>query len=63
MSRNKEYIQESFEIFFEVMEKLDGWKESELRAKIIELNTKHLLDNLDKSLIQFKESDKIKGDK
>ena len=61
MSRNKEDIKESFELFFEVMEKLDGWKESELRAKIIELNTKHLLDNLDKSLIQFKESDKIKG--
>lgn len=60
---NIEAIKESFQIFYEAMDAIHGWKESELKAKIIELNTKHLLDNLDKSLEQFNETDKIKGDK
>lgn len=55
MKENKEYIKESFSIFYEVMDSIHGWKESELKAKIIELNIKHLLDNLDKSLVQFKD--------
>lgn len=61
MSLNKEAIKESFEIFYEAMDNIRDWKESELKDKIIELNTKHLLDNLDKSLEQFNETDKIKG--
>jgi len=61
MSINTEAIKESFQIFYEAMDSIHGWKESELKAKIIELNTKHLLDNLDKSLEQFNETDKIKG--
>lgn len=60
---NIEAIKKSFQIFYEAMDIIHGWKESELKAKIIELNTKHLLDNLDKSLEQFNETDKIKGDK
>lgn len=60
---NTEAINESFQIFYEAMNSIHGWKESELKTKIIELNTKHLLDNLDKSLEQFNETDKIKGDK
>lgn len=60
---NIEAIKESFQIFYEAMDIIHGWKESELKDKIIELNTKHLLDNLDKSLEQFNETDKIKGDK
>ena len=61
MSINIEAINESFKIFYEVMDSIHGWGESELKAKIIELNTKHLFDNLNKSLEQFKETDKIKG--
>ena len=55
MSRNNEYIKESFSMFYEAMDAIRNWKDQELRAKIIELNIKHLLDNLDKSLVQFKD--------
>lgn len=55
MKGNNEHIEESFSIFYKVMDSIHGWKESELKAKIIELNIKHLLDNLDKSLVQFKD--------
>ena len=34
------------------MDRIDKWKESELKGNIIELNTKHLLSNLDKALVQ-----------
>lgn len=52
MSRNKEYIQNAFSMFYEVMDQIHSWKESELKGNIIELNTKHLLSNLDKALVQ-----------
>ena len=52
---NNEYVEESFNIFYKAMDCIHGWKESELKAKITELNIKHLLDNLDKSLVQFKD--------
>lgn len=52
MSRNKEYIRNAFIMFYEVMDQIHGWKESELKGNIIELNTKHLLSNLDKALVQ-----------
>ena len=55
MSRNNEYIKESFSMFYEAMDAIRNWKDQELRAKITELNIKHLLDNLDKSLVQFKD--------
>lgn len=52
MTRNKEYIQNAFSMFYEVMDQIHSWKESELKGNIIELNTKHLLSNLDKALVQ-----------
>lgn len=55
MKENKEYIKESFSMFYEVMDSIHGWKDQELRAKIIDLNIKHLFDNLNKSLVQFKD--------
>lgn len=59
MSRNKEYIQEAFDIFNETFDKLifsDRLKhDKELFAKLMELNIEHLIDNLDKALKLFKE--------
>lgn len=52
MTRNEEYIQNAFNMFYKVMDTIHDWKESELKGNIIELNTKHLLSNLDKALVQ-----------
>lgn len=55
MTRNEEYIQKAFIIFYKVADEIHSWGESELKANIIELNYKHLLDNLDKALVQVNE--------
>lgn len=55
MSKNEEYIQNAFNMFYKVMNTIHNWKESELKGNIIELNTKHLLSNLDKALVQVNE--------
>lgn len=55
MTRNEEYIKKSFNIFYKVMDEIHAWKEGELKRNITELNIKHLLDNLDKSLVQVNE--------
>ena len=52
MTRNEEYIQNAFNMFYKVIDQIHNWKESELKGNIIELNTKHLLSNLDKALVQ-----------
>lgn len=52
MARNEEYIENAFNIFYKVMDNIHSWGESELKANITELNIKHLLDNLDKALVQ-----------
>ena len=52
MTRNEEYIQNAFSMFYKVMDKIHNWKESELKGNISELNNKHLLSNLDKALVQ-----------
>ena len=55
MTRNEENIQNAFDMFYKVMEILGNWEETELKRNLISLNTKHLLDNLDKALIQVNE--------
>ena len=52
MTRNEEYIQNAFSMFYTVMDQIHNWKESELKGNITELNIKHLLSNLDKALVQ-----------
>lgn len=52
MTRNEEYIQNAFSMFYKVMDQIHNWKESELKGNITELNIKHLLSNLDKALVQ-----------
>ena len=52
MTRNEEYIQNAFSMFYKVMDQIHNWKESELKGNITELNKKHLLSNLDKALVQ-----------
>ena len=52
MTRNEEYIQNAFSMFYKVMDQIHNWKESELKSNITELNNKHLLSNLDKALVQ-----------
>ena len=52
MTRNEEYIQNAFSMFYKVMDQIHNWKESELKGNIAELNNKHLLSNLDKALVQ-----------
>lgn len=53
MTRNEEYIQNAFSMFYKVMDQIHNWKEeSELKCNIRELNIKHLLSNLDKALVQ-----------
>lgn len=52
MTRNEEYIQKAFSMFYKVMDQIHNWKESELKGNITELNIKHLLSNLDKALVQ-----------
>lgn len=55
MSRNESYIQNAFNMFYKVMDTMNNWGESDLKDNIIELNKKHLLDNLDKALVQINE--------
>lgn len=59
MSRNSEFIKEAFNIYYETFDELifsDRIKRQEvLFANLIELNNKHLIDNLDKALRLFKE--------
>lgn len=59
MSRNSEFIKEAFNIYYETFDELklsDRIKRQEvLFANLIELNNKHLYDNLDKALRLFKE--------
>lgn len=57
MSRNSKYINEAFSIFDEVNDIVSKWKEGELKRNITELNIKHLLDNLDKALVQVNEDE------
>lgn len=52
MSRNEEYIQNAFNMFYKVEDTVHKWGESELKNNIRESNIKHLLDNLDKALVQ-----------
>ena len=42
-------------MFYKVIEAVEAWKDTELKNSIMELNRKHLLDNLDKSLVQVNE--------
>jgi len=62
MSKNSEYIMEAFNIYEETLSELITSKELknqvELFNNLIELNNKHLIDNLDKALRLFKEEDK-----
>ena len=52
MTRNEEYIQNAFNMFYKVMDSVDRWGDSDLKNNIIELNKQHLLSNLDKALVQ-----------
>ena len=62
MTKNSDYIKAAFIIY----EQTIGWITSnvsnkidpELFAKLIELNNKHLIENLDKALVLFKEEKK-----
>lgn len=59
MSRNSEFISEAFDIYNEALNTIilsePIKKQEELFANLIELNNKHLIDNLDKALKLFKE--------
>lgn len=52
MTKNEEYIQKAFIMFYKVIDSVDKWGDSDLKNNIIELNKKHLLSNLDKALVQ-----------
>jgi hypothetical protein len=52
MTRNEEYIQNAFNIFYKLMDQIHKWGDSDLKNNIMELNKKHLLSNLDKALVQ-----------
>lgn len=52
MTKNEEYIQNAFNMFYKVVDTVHNWRESELKSNITELNIKHLLSNLDKALVQ-----------
>ena len=59
MSKNSQYIKEVFNIYDETLNTIilsdPIKKQEELFANLIELNNKHLIDNLDKALRLFKE--------
>lgn len=59
MSRNNNAIKEAFDIYNEVigmaLQSSFMPRESELFGNVIALNEKHLLANLDKALVLFKE--------
>lgn len=57
MNRNEEKIQEAFIMFYKVNHEIKSWRNEELnlQADIRELNIRHLLENLDKALIQVNE--------
>lgn len=57
MTRNEEYIQKAFVAFYKVADATDNWSDSDLKNNIVELNKKHLLENLDKALVLVTEED------
>lgn len=59
MTKNSDYIKATFIIYEQTLNRIISYVnqkgDSELFAKLIELNNKHLIENLDKALVLFKE--------
>lgn len=63
MSRDNDYIKSVFAVYKETINEIVAntdimKRDPELFAKLIELNNKHLIENLDKALVLFKEENK-----
>lgn len=62
MSRNREYIEEAFDIYYEALgravETGMNKRDKIFFDEFMKLNNKHLLDNLDKAMVLFKEEAK-----
>lgn len=51
MTKEEEYVQRAFAVFYKVVDSTEKWCNSDLKTNILELNKQHLLANLDKALV------------
>lgn len=62
MTRNNDYIKAAFVIYNEtislILNNVTMKRDPELFAKLIQLNNEHLIENLNKALVLFKDKEK-----